>query len=302
MHTKAHFTNMKSLNNNRTFAFGCSKAPISTNGILSTTNHLTLTGGIKSSTFSFDEQVTNAEIIWALSATQRGYSFNSCDDMSLVFRSMFPDSKIAEKFSIQQKKMSYFLSHGLGPYFHRELIDDVKINEMFVLCFDEQTNQQNNKQLDLLLKYWCHKKGLVVTRYYRTALLGHAQVSVLHDFIVNSLKSDGLDLKRLLMLGRDNPSVNKLLEKLIEKEMGLPGTGLLKIGSCNLHVVHNAFRAGNCRVFAETKIHLTPGFSFILRKVCCWRVGTWRTFVQNSTHGSNNHQTEKLTWLQLSMN
>ncbi|CAF5022603.1 unnamed protein product, partial [Rotaria sp. Silwood1] len=112
----------------------------------------------------FQEQITKVEAIWALTVAQRGYSFNSCDEIGDVFRHMFPDSKIAQEFSMQSRKTSYVLSHGLGPYFHQELIKSLKRNEKFVLCFDEQTNNQDRKQLDLLVKYWCFDEGLVVTR------------------------------------------------------------------------------------------------------------------------------------------
>ncbi|CAF2889007.1 unnamed protein product [Rotaria sp. Silwood2] len=156
---------------------------------------------------------------------------------------MFPDSKIATEFSIS-KKISYVLSHGLGPYFHQQLIKSLKRNGKFVLCFDEQTNNQNRKQLDLLVKYWCYDEGLVVTRYYKSILLGHATAAVLKTAILDSLKSNGLELKQLLMLGRDSPFVNLSLENLIENEMKKIGCGLLKIGGCHLHVAHNGFKAG----------------------------------------------------------
>ncbi|CAF0875911.1 unnamed protein product [Didymodactylos carnosus] len=225
MNTKGHLTNMKSLKQNSTFVFESSKTTAFASDAVPRTTQLILDNVRKSEMLNFDEQVTKAEIVWALTASQRGYSYNSCDELGDVFRTMFPDSKIAEQFSIQSKKMSYDMSHGLGPYFHRRLIEDLKRNEKFVLCFDEQINHQNNKQLDLLVKYWCHDKGLVVTRYYKSVLLGHAQANVLQNVIIDSFKTDGLDLKCLLMLGRDNPSVNISLENLIDQLMK-------KLGSC----------------------------------------------------------------------
>jgi len=165
---------------------------------------------------------------------------------------MFPDSKIAQQFNMQSKKLSYVISHGIGPYFHRDLVKQLKRCEKFVLCIDEQTNVQNKKQLDLLVKFWSYDEGLVVTRYFKSILLGHAQANVLQDAIINSFKTDGIDLKRLLMLGRDNPSVNISLENLIDQEMKKMGSGLLLVGSCNLHVVHNGFKTGDCTCLLET--------------------------------------------------
>ena len=75
-------------------------------------------------------------------------------------------------------------------------------------------------------------------------LLGHARAATILDCIVESFKTDGIELKRLLMIGRDNPNVNKLLEKLINEEMKKVDGELLKIGPCHIHVIHNAFKAG----------------------------------------------------------
>ncbi|CAF4919702.1 unnamed protein product, partial [Rotaria sp. Silwood1] len=143
----------------------------------------------------FQEQITKVEAIWALTVAQRGYSFNSCDEIGDVFHHMFPDSKIAQKFSMQSRKTSYVLSHGLGPYFHQELIKSLK-------------------------------------------------PAILKTAILDSLKADGLELKQLLMLGRDSPFVNLSLENMIENEMKKVGCGLLKLGGCHLHVAHNGFKAG----------------------------------------------------------
>ncbi|CAF5160527.1 unnamed protein product [Rotaria magnacalcarata] len=157
---------------------------------------------------------------------------------------MFPDSDIAQTFNMERKKLSYVISHGLGPFFHRNLVEDIRQCERFVLCFDEQKNYQNNKQLDIIFKYWSVKNQRVVTRYYKSILPGHAPAHVIRDHIINSFRTDGIDIKRLLMIGQDNPNVNKTIEKLIDGEMKKVGGELLKLGSCHIHVVHNAFKSG----------------------------------------------------------
>ena len=140
--------------------------------------------------------------------------------------------------------MSHVICHGLGPYFHGHLVREVKRCERFVLCFGEQTNNRNLKQLDLLLKYWSIVKKNVVTRYYKSVFLRHDRAATVLDRIIGCFKKDGIELNRLLMIGRDNPNANKLVEKTIDGEMTKAGAVLLKIGSCNIHTVHNAFKAG----------------------------------------------------------
>ncbi len=80
-------------------------------------------------------------------------------------------------------------------------------------------------------------------------MLGHATEPILKNAILDSFKTDGLELKQLLMLGRDSPNVNLSLENMIENEMKKNGCGLLKTGGCPLHIVHNGFKAGNYKYF-----------------------------------------------------
>ncbi|CAF1507253.1 unnamed protein product [Rotaria sp. Silwood1] len=202
------------------------------------------TNNNKHKILNFEDQVIKAEILWALNIAQRGFSYSSCNELNNMFSSMFPDSSIAAKFSIQSNKMSYVISHGLGPYFKKKIIDDVKKTDKFVLIFDEQTNNQNKKQLDMWFRYWCNEKKLVVNRFYKTVTLGHAYARTIRDIIIESFATDGLDLKKLLMLSRDNPNVNIALEKMIDSEMQKQGSSLLKLGSCSIHIVHNAFKNG----------------------------------------------------------
>ncbi|CAF1251988.1 unnamed protein product, partial [Rotaria sp. Silwood1] len=154
---------------------------------------------------SFLDQVTRAETLWAINAARHGYSYLSCDESGDLFKTMFPDSDIAQKFKMERTKLSYMISHGLDPF---------SINQG------------------------------VVTRYYKCILLGHAPTNIIRDSIVDSFRTDRIDIKRLLMIGRDNPNVNKTVEKLIDGELKKAGGELLKLGSCHIHMVHNAFKAG----------------------------------------------------------
>ena len=214
---------------------------------------------------------------------QCGFSFNSCNEIGDIFRTMFPDSNIAKQFNMQSRKVSYVLSHGLGPYFHQELVKCLKRNDKFVLCVDEQTNNHNCKQLDLLVKYWCYNEGRVVTRYYKTVLLGHATAIDLKTAIIDAFKADGLDLKKLLMLGHDSPVVNLSLENMIDSELKKVGSSLLKIGDCHLHVVYNGFKAGNQTLSQKNR----TVFSL---QAYHQRIGTHKINVSIFTRGSNNHR------------
>ncbi|CAF4716423.1 unnamed protein product, partial [Rotaria sp. Silwood2] len=246
MQNEKHKNNLKTLKNNSQLTFSISATTPST----SSTHTIQLVDPNKP--LLFDDQVSQVEILWALKSVQNAFSYKNPDEVGELFRTMFSDSKIAQKFSIQHSKMSYVISHGIGPYFRDLLIKGIKNCERFVLCFDEQTNNQNKKQLDLYFRYWSSQKGLVVTRYYRTILLGHAQANVVVDGILGAFCTDGIDISKLLMLSRDNPNVNKTVEKMINDAMKKVHAELLNIGTDNLHVIHNGFKAGT----TETNWHV----------------------------------------------
>ena len=68
---------------------------------------------------------TKAEIIWALKCIESGYSDNSYNDMNIVFKCMFPGSKIASS-QMGPDKLHYYVTIVLAPYFKSLLIVTLK--------------------------------------------------------------------------------------------------------------------------------------------------------------------------------
>ena len=188
--------------------------------------------------------------------------------MTRMMRKTNPEKELLLPISITSK-ISILKSINESRLHYRSNLDPISSDprkpDVMTCAEDKQTNNQNNKQLDLLLKYWSIQKNTVVTRYYKSVLLGHAPAPVIRDCILESFKTDGIELKRLLMIGRDNPNVNKSLERLIDEEMKKVGGELLKIGPCHIHVVHNAFKAGQKQ--KNVILHITDSF-FAFRHNC----------------------------------
>ncbi|CAF4757580.1 unnamed protein product, partial [Rotaria sp. Silwood2] len=239
-----HRDNLKLIKENSTFIVQTEPNHAQAESGYASSNNSMITLAPQTKNINFSDQVTSAETLWTMNAARQGYSYLSCDESGDLFRRMFPDSQIAHELKMERTKLSYVVSHDLEPFFHRNLVEDIKQCERFVLCFDEQKNHQNNKQLDIVLKHWSMKNPGVVARYYKSVLHGHAPAHVIRDSIVNSFRTDGIDIKRLLMIGRDNPNVNKTVEKLIDQALKKVGGELLKVGSCHIHVIHNAFKSG----------------------------------------------------------
>ena len=65
--------------------------------------------------FNINDQL-KAETLWGLKMKRSNYSFSSSSDMPFIFKSMLPDSNIAQEFTYSQTKSMYVLTYGIAPY------------------------------------------------------------------------------------------------------------------------------------------------------------------------------------------
>ena len=157
---------------------------------------------------------------------------------------MFPDSSIAQAFSCGEKKCAYVVCYGLAPYFKQQLQDQVHALDSFVILFDESHNDStHSKQMDIHIRFFDETRNAVHTRYLTSAFLGHATAANMVDAFLDACRC--VNLNRMLQLSMDGPNVNwSFYGKLMAEVHDDSNRKMIDIGSCGLHVVHNAFKAG----------------------------------------------------------
>lgn len=74
------------------------------------------------------KDVSKSEILWALKSVDSHRSINSAANEGALFKLMFPDSDIAQTFSLGSDKMAYLIHYGLAPYFQDNLEDKLRRN------------------------------------------------------------------------------------------------------------------------------------------------------------------------------
>ena len=195
-------------------------------------------------TVSTDERWT-AEIIWAMKVVFSHFSYKSCTDIEKLFRKMFPDSQIAKEFTCGASKCAYIVCYGLAPYFRSQLLDQIRGVNAFVILLDESMNKYTQKkQMDYHIRFYDESSKEVVTRYFTSDFLGHAYA----DTMVSSfLENCGtINLNKLIQVSMDGPTVNWSFYDKLMTEIGVSTSDkhLIDIGSCGLHIVHNAFQTG----------------------------------------------------------
>lgn len=187
----------------------------------------------------------SAELIWCLKIVAGNVSANFSQDIACVFKAMFPsDGAVPEKFSLNPTKVRYLMTDALGPYFKNQFLREMKTS-YFTLMFDETTNHAGCKELQTSVRFWCNDKNEVVSHHLETFYMGHATAENLKNNIITALDNANLLFSNLIMVGCDGPYVNQKVFSLLNEEMkAIRGKGLVDIGYCNIHMIHNAFQKG----------------------------------------------------------
>ena len=191
------------------------------------------------------ESVLTAEVIHCLNVIEKHHSYNSSRNCGSLYRKMFPDSAIAAAFACADKKVAYMTTFGIAPYLHQMQLKAINFETNFVLLFDESLNGPlQTKQLDVLVRYW--RGEMIASRYHTTYFLGHAKATDMLEKLRDSCSD--LQKQSLLQISMDGPNVNwklyNLFQAEIQKETSMQ---LLNVGSCGLHIVHNALKAGHTK-------------------------------------------------------
>ena len=131
--------------------------------------------------------------------------------------------------------MSYLVSDGLGPSLGSSFVK-MFVNLVVVLRFDETGTVQNEKQCDILFRYWSVKKREVVVKFLKALFLTHAFGNDVAHHILQTLQEDEyqIPLSKFLNIGSDGLIVNKTIWNYLNEEkvrMGIPG--LMQFIPCN---------------------------------------------------------------------
>ncbi|GBN85157.1 hypothetical protein AVEN_146561-1 [Araneus ventricosus] len=92
------------------------------------------------------------------------------------------------------------------------------------------------------VRFWNCELNEIQQSYVGSEMLFHATASDIDSAIMTCMKKANLPLKKLLIFRSEGPNVNKAVFKIFDHRLKSEvGEGLVNVGTCNLHIVHNAF-------------------------------------------------------------
>ena len=188
------------------------------------------------------DDIYSAKIYWTLDCINNHVSYNSSKSKAALFSFTIPDSDIANRFSCSATKMLYSAAFGIASCLSSCLAARVKSCDDYVLLFDETLNKPlQEKQLDVLVRYW--DGDMIASRYFDSHFMGHAKAEDLYEPMRSY--ADTFGMRKLLQLSMDGPNVIwKLFRNLAKAIEDQTDKQLLNIGSCGLHILHNAYKIG----------------------------------------------------------
>lgn len=196
--------------------------------------------------YSVKDSAYTAELIWCLKLISCNIPIQTCHDIGKVFQVMFPETAVLKQFTLNPTKASYLISDALAPYFRELFLKDLQ-SAYYSLEFDETTNSAGFKELQTRVRFWPTSKSKVLSHHLETFFLGHAKATDIVSHLLKAIDNAGLPLANILMLSSDGPNVNKAVFKLMNEEVKtVREKGLINVGFCNIHMLHNAFLKGMC--------------------------------------------------------
>ncbi|KAH7978067.1 hypothetical protein HPB49_004355 [Dermacentor silvarum] len=190
------------------------------------------------------ECVTDVQILWTLKMVTSHYSYNLSSHTGELFKKMFSDSEIAKAFSCGERKSAYVVCHGLRPFFLSCLQCELEQSDGYTILFDESLNDcLHRKQMDIHLRNWSTMPERVTRRYYTSVFMGHSTAEDLQEKLLAALAD--LPLAKAVQLSMDGHNVNlKCFREMWEYLQQNHQVQCLDLGTCGLHTIHNAYRAG----------------------------------------------------------
>ena len=162
------------------------------------------------------------------------------DHLALLFRDIFPDSKIAKQFSAARTKTTCIINMALRPYFESILVAQMK-EHPFAVAIDGSNYNGLQKMNPLTVRVFYLEQGLVCTRFLDMCLTRGTDAGTavkIFKSMEDALISRNIPWENCIGLSVDNTSVNVGRHNSL-KSRALQRNGSIYVMGCPCHIIHN---------------------------------------------------------------
>ena len=183
-------------------------------------------------------KVIGAEVKFTAFLLEHNLPIAAADHAGPLFRSMFPDSRIASYYGSARTKTTSIINKALAPEFASSVIDMVQ-KQPFTLSLDGSNDQEEQKLVPLTVRVFDSDLGMVVSRFLDMCLCSSGTSATYFDKIEEVFSSKSIPWYNCVAFSVDSTSVNVGRHNSIKTRLEAKNPALFTLG-CPCHFIHNA--------------------------------------------------------------
>lgn len=183
----------------------------------------------------------HAECSFVFHSVKHSHSYASTDCGGKLFRTIFCDSKIAEKYSCGRTKATQLITKVLGPETKNKILKDLANNKPFSIATDA-SNKGNIKLFPFIVRYFNKESG-INTKLLNFYSSDSEKSKDIAQSLIDHLDESGLSILNVIAYCADNASVNFGKNQSVFTELRKRNENIVPVG-CVCHIIHNAGKHG----------------------------------------------------------
>ena len=190
------------------------------------------------------DKVSRAEVKVASMLVQNNIPLSLADELTPLFRDIFPDSEIATKFSSKRTKTACVINGAIAPHFKQNLVETMK-EYPFSVSVDGSSDTGVEKMNPMTIRIFDINRGSATARFLDMCMASSSSAEGIFTRMNEVLQNNSITWKNCVGLGVDNTSVNMGCRNSIKTGVQAENEAICIMG-CPCHIVHNtAGKAGD---------------------------------------------------------
>ena len=149
------------------------------------------------------EDVIRSETLFTNFVAEHNLAFAVADHFTRLCKQMFPDSKIAKKFSCGRTKTTIIDKNAIAPALEEELVKQCKTGPFSFGC-DESNDTNQQKTLAIVVKYFDEVRERAITGFLDMPTCNIGTVQSIFDQLDATFEAKGIPWKNVVAFISDN--------------------------------------------------------------------------------------------------
>ena len=159
------------------------------------------------------------------------------DELTPLFRDIFPDSDIAKRYASRQTKTACLINGAIAPFYRQKLVTTMK-STPFSLAIDGSSDTGIEKMNPLTIRIYDDSRGIVHTQFLDMCMSSDATAEGIFSKMQEALEKHEIPWNNCVGISLDNTSVNMGCHNSIRTRVTRANPAVYILG-CPCHIVHN---------------------------------------------------------------